>query len=186
MNKSKTSVPAANTNTASGKGAPPAKVQAKTTWKDRISENDYKELKETFDIFDEDGSGTIDPVEIDGILNELGLKGRSEIVFEMIEGLRAVNHPLRFDEFLEVVCSKVGDCKSRDGITRVFQIWDKEGQGVADFESFKRIARELGETMNDDEITEMMHNAYILNSTDSHDAFNYEDFYTIVTKKRER
>lgn len=182
MNKSKTSAPV-TTNTTSGKGAPVAKVPAKTSWRDRISESDYKELKDTFDIFDEDGSGSIDPVEIDGILDELGLKGRSEIVFEMIEGLRAINKPIKFDEFLEVVCSKVGDCKSRDGITRVYQIWDKEGQGHADFESFKRIARELGETMNEDELTEMMHNAYIINGTESHDNFNFEEFYTIVSKK---
>lgn len=120
MNKSKTSAPVTNTNTTSGKGAPPAKVQVKSSPKDRISESDYNLLKETFDIFDEDGSGTIDPVEIDGILDELGLKGRSEIVFHMIEGLRTVNRPLKFDEFLDIICSKVGDCKSRDGITRVF------------------------------------------------------------------
>ncbi len=61
MKNSKTAVAA---NTASGKGAPPAKVAAKTSWKDRISENDYQELKATFDLFDEDGGGTIDPIEI--------------------------------------------------------------------------------------------------------------------------
>lgn len=181
MKGSKTAVTATAT---SGKGAPPAKVAAKTSWKDRISENDYQELKATFDLFDEDGGGTIDPIEIEKILDELGLKGRSEIVFEMINGLREVNRPIKFDEFLEIVCSKVGDTKSRDGITRVFQIWDKQGNGYADFESFKRVARELGETMNDDELTEMMHNAYIMNGTETHDNFNFEEFYNIVTKKR--
>jgi Ca2+-binding EF-hand superfamily protein len=33
-----------------------------TSWKDRINQEDYDELKNTFDVFDEDGSGTIDPV----------------------------------------------------------------------------------------------------------------------------
>lgn len=68
----------------------------------------------------------------------------------MINDLKAINRPLKFEEFLEVICSKVGDTKSKDGITRVFQLWDKEGNGYVDFDSFKRIARELGETMNDD------------------------------------
>ena len=62
----------------------------------------------------------------------------------MVNGLRDVNRPIKFEEFLDIVCSKVGDTKSRDGITKVFQIWDKEGNGYADFDSFKRIARELG------------------------------------------
>lgn len=175
MNKSKTSAPA-------GKAATPA--PGKTSWKDRLSQNDYEELKATFDLFDEDQGGTIDPVEIEKILDELGLKGRSTIVFEMINGLKDVNRPIKFDEFLDIVCSKVGDTKSRDGITRVFQIWDSQGNGYADFDSFKRIARELGETMNDDELTEMMHNAYIMNGTETHDSFNFEEFYGIVTKKR--
>ena len=166
------------------KTAVPAKVATKTNRKDRLNETDYQELKATFDLFDEDGGGTIDPIEIEKILDELGLKGRSEIVFEMINGLREVNRPIKFDEFLEIVCSKVGDTKSREGITKVFNIWDREGQGSADFNSFKRIARELGETLNDDELTEMMHNAYIMNGTENHDNFNFEEFYAIVTKKR--
>ena len=82
MNKSKTG----QAPLAAQKGS--QKAPAPTTWKDRISEQDYEELKATFDLFDEDGGGTIDPVEIDKILDELGLKGRSAIVFEMINGLR--------------------------------------------------------------------------------------------------
>lgn len=41
-----------------------SKVQPKplSGWKDRILQEDYDELKNTFDVFDEDGSGTIDPV----------------------------------------------------------------------------------------------------------------------------
>jgi Ca2+-binding EF-hand superfamily protein len=167
----------------SQKGAPAAKP--KTSWKDRISANDYEELKATFELFDADGGGTIDPEEIEKVLEELGLKGRSSTVFEMIAGFRDLKRPIKFDEFLEIVASKAGDCKSREGLQKVFELWDHEGHGQIDFECFKRIARELGETMNDDEITEMMHNAYIINGTDSHDTFSFEDFYNIVTKKHQ-
>lgn len=31
-----------------------------TNWKDRLDPVDYEELRSTFEIFDEDGSGTID------------------------------------------------------------------------------------------------------------------------------
>ena len=165
---------------ASQKSAPKAN---KGSWKDRISQNDYEELKATFDLFDADGGGTIDPEEIEKVLEELGLKGRSNIVFEMITGFRNLNRPIKFDEFLEIVASKAGDTKSREGLQRVFALWDKEETGTIDFEAFKRIARELGETLNDDEITEMMHNAYIINGTDNHDGFSFEEFYAIVSKK---
>lgn len=165
MNKSKTAAQPAASKVAPKTGS---------SWKDRISEQDYEELKATFDLFDDDKGGTIDPVEVEKILEELGLKGRSEVVFDIINGLRELNRPINFEEFLTIVCGKVGDNRSRDGITRVFALWDREGHGSADFESFKRIARELGETLNDEELTEMMHNAYIMNGTESHDNFNFE------------
>ena len=44
---------------SSGKGS--QKVAKSSNWKDRISQNDYEELKATFDLFDADGGGTIDP-----------------------------------------------------------------------------------------------------------------------------
>ena len=151
-----------------------APVATKTSFRDRISQSDYDSLKETFDLFDEDGGGTIDPSEIEKVLEQLGLAGRSKIVFEMINGFRALNRPIKFDEFLEIVCSKVGDNKSREGLQKVFALWDPEGNGVIDFDSFKRIAKELGETLNDDELTELMHNSYILNNTETHDNFSFE------------
>jgi Ca2+-binding EF-hand superfamily protein len=58
MNKSKT---AAQPPAQKGSQKVPT---GPTSWKDRISEQDYEELKATFDLFDEDGGGTIDPVEV--------------------------------------------------------------------------------------------------------------------------
>lgn len=44
------------------KSAP--KTAKKSKWVERISQNDYEELKATFELFDTDGGGTIDPEEI--------------------------------------------------------------------------------------------------------------------------
>ena len=101
----------------------------------------------------------------------------------MITGLRDMNRPLNFDEFLEIVASKVGDTKSKEGLSKVFELWDNEGQGVIDFNSFKRVAKELGETLNDDELIEMMHNAHIINNSETNENFNFDEFYNIITKK---
>lgn len=53
-------------NSAKGKSAP-------TQWKERLLPDDYEELRQTFDVFDEDGSGTIDPVEISKALADMGV-----------------------------------------------------------------------------------------------------------------
>ena len=36
--------------------------------RDKITEQDYEELKQTFDLFDEDASGFIDPIEIQKVM----------------------------------------------------------------------------------------------------------------------
>lgn len=111
-----------SSNVSGSKKAAPKQI--KTSFRDRISQNDYDSLKETFDLFDEDQGGTIDPAEIEKVLEQLGLAGRSKIVFEMISGFRELNRPIKFDEFLEIVCSKVGDNKSKEGLAKVFSLWD--------------------------------------------------------------
>ena len=85
---------------------------------------------------------------------------------------------------MDIVVGKVGDTKSKDGLQKVFEIYDKDGAGFIDMDKFKQIARELGETMNENEIDEMMHNAYILNNTESNESFSFEEFYAIVTRPR--
>jgi Ca2+-binding EF-hand superfamily protein len=46
------------------------------------------------------------------------------------------------------------------------------------------VCRELGETMTDEEITEMMHNTHILNLTETNYEFTFEEFYAIIMKKK--
>ena len=44
--------------TAKPQQAPPAKTSAPASWKDNLTAEDYEELKHTFEVFDEDGSGS--------------------------------------------------------------------------------------------------------------------------------
>lgn len=76
--------------------------------KDKISEQDYEELKNTFDLFDEDGSGTIDPVEIQKVMEELGLNRRNPVVGLILENIRGANRAINFNEFLDMVVGTVG------------------------------------------------------------------------------
>jgi Ca2+-binding EF-hand superfamily protein len=45
--------------------------------REKLSQHDLEELKSTFDLFDEESTGSIDPVEIQKILQELGLDKRN-------------------------------------------------------------------------------------------------------------
>jgi Ca2+-binding EF-hand superfamily protein len=68
-----------------------------TNWKDRLDPADYEELKTTFEVFDEDGSGTIDAVEINKVLEELGIDKRNPLVLGIINKLKEANRSIKFD-----------------------------------------------------------------------------------------
>ena len=70
--------------------APPTKA---TSWKDRLTEEDYNELRDTFNVFDEDGSGSIDPAEINKALEELGLDKRNPLFFLLSTPLEIRTNP---------------------------------------------------------------------------------------------
>ncbi len=175
---SRVSKPSASTvkpATVSGKAKP-------TSWKERLYPEDMDELKSTFDTFDEDGSGTIDPSEINKVLEELGLDKRNPFILHLINGLKDKNKPLTYDEFVDSVASQVGETKTRDGLKRVFALFDRDGNGIVDFEEFKSIGKQLHDSLTDDDILEMMHSASVNHKTSSNEGFTFEEFYTVVSK----
>lgn len=151
--------------TAKAQPAQPAKPAAQVSWKDRLTTEDYEDLKSTFEVFDEDGSGTIDPTEINKVLEELGLDKRNPFILSLIHALRDQNKPVSFEEFLGIIGSKVGETKTKDGLRRVFALYDKDENGSIDFEEFKAISKQLHENLNDDDLLEMLHSTHVNQKT---------------------
>jgi Ca2+-binding EF-hand superfamily protein len=153
-----------------------------TAWKDRLNTEDYDELKQTFEVFDEDGSGTIDPVEINKVLEELGLDKRNPFILTLINGLKEKEKPIGFEEFLDIIASKVGETKTKDGLRRVFALYDKDENGSIDFEEFKIVAKQLKDGINDDDLLELLHSTHVNHKTATNEGVNFDEFYTIVSK----
>ena len=180
MSRAKAPAPASNVKPATSSGKQAKAVP--TAWKDRLAAEDYEELKHTFEVFDEDGSGTIDPVEINKVLEELGLDKRNPFILSLINGLKDKNKPIGFDEFLDIIASRVGETKTRDGLRRVFALYDKDENGTVDFEEFKTISRQLHENVNDDDLLEMLHSTHVNHKTATNEGVTFDEFYTIVSK----
>ncbi len=64
------------------------KKEVPTAWRDRISPEDYEQLRDVFLLFDEDGSGIIDPQEIVKVLEEIGLDKRNPYVVKIVWAMR--------------------------------------------------------------------------------------------------
>lgn len=180
MSRSKANPTPSTVKPASGSGKVSKPVP--TAWKDRLLAEDYEDLKQTFEVFDEDGSGTIDPVEINKVLEELGLDRRNPFVLSLINGLKEKNKPIHFDEFLDIIASRVGETKTKDGLKRVFALFDKDENGVIDFEEFKAIAKQLHDPINDDDLLELLHSTHVNQKTSTNEGVTFDEFYSIVSK----
>ena len=149
-----------------------------------MDEQELQEFKDIFNLFDTDGSGSIDAEEISKVVNNQDMQSRNPVLFELVNHLTTLDGEIDFETFLEAICEKIGNVRTREGVNRMFELYDTEGTGQVDFDSIKRVARELGENLNDDELKNMMHHASVLSKTTSNEYFTPEDFYLVITRDR--
>jgi len=140
--------------------APPAsakKAGGAVAARPGIPEWQMQELREAFDLFDTDGSGTIDTKELQVALRALGFDSKKEKVRKMIADIDLDGSgTIDFEEFVEMMTGKMGDRDSPEEIRRVFKLFDDDETGKISFRNLKRVARELGENMTDEELQEMI------------------------------
>ncbi len=154
------------------------KLTNKKPEKPGLTEEEIEEIREAFSMFDTDGSGKIDPKELKAAMHSLGFEKKSPTVYEMICDLEERGHEVDFDEFLDSISSKLGNRETREGIDRIFDLFDDDKSGTINLNNLKRVAKELGETMTIDELREMLSRA-----ASNNEEITREDFYNIMTKR---
>merc|ERR1719171_1753142 len=97
----------------------------------------------------------------------------------MIADLDQEGSTINFDEFLDAITAKLGDKETRDGIGKIFNLFDDDKTGSISLKNLKRVSKELGETMSEEELREMIERA----DSNGNGEISLEDFYTIMTKK---
>ena len=78
-----------------------------------------------------------------------------------------------------MMTARMSDKDTREDINKVFRLFDDDGTGCVTLKNLRRVARELGETMTDEELQEMVDRA----DSNGDGAVSFDDFYNIMTKK---
>lgn len=83
----------------------PTKRAAKTYERPGLSEEEIEEIREAFNLFDTDGSGTIDPKELKAAMQSLGFEAKNQTIYQMISDIDKVITCRVLDKQLHRQCS---------------------------------------------------------------------------------
>ena len=157
--------------------------QQKKVERPGLSQDEVEEIRTAFELFDTNQSGRIDPKELKAAMQSLGFDNKNPTIYQIIADLDTPDNAKKggvdFDSFVEAINDKLGDKESKEGINRIFQLFiDDPNADSITLHSLRRIARELGEQMSEEELREMLERA----SSDGHE-LKFDEFYAIMTKK---
>jgi len=148
-----------------------------------LDDEQMEELREAFNLFDTDGSGTIDVRELKAAMRALGFTAKKAEIRQMLDdhGVRIEENggAIEFAEFCEMLTEKMNGRDEREEIMKIFALFDEEETGKITFRNLKRVAQELGEDLTDDELREMIEEA----DRTGEGAINHEDFYRVMKKR---
>ncbi|KAM3128069.1 hypothetical protein pb186bvf_019832 [Paramecium bursaria] len=158
---------------------PPQKTTQTRKARSELTEEQRQEIKEAFDLFDTDGTGYIDIKELKVAMRALGFEPKKEEVKLMIKDVdREGKGVIEYADFLELMTVKMAERDPREEMLKAFRLFDDDNTGRITLKNLKRVARELGETMTDDELQEMIDEA----DRDGDGEINEEDFIRIMKK----
>ncbi|XP_020296022.1 caltractin isoform X2 [Pseudomyrmex gracilis] len=154
-------------------------ARRKSTVKFELTEDQKTDIKDAFDLFDPDETGKIATKELKVAMRALGFEPTKEELKKLItdvdpEGLGKVS----YEDFLDVMTVKMSEKDSKDEILQAFRLFDDDDTGKISFKNLKRVAHELGETLTDEEIQEMIDEA----DKDGDGEISQEEFLRIMKK----
>jgi centrin-1 len=150
--------------------------------KNGLTEEEVLEIKEAFDLFDNDKSGEIDTDELKQALKNLGIDAKNQTLQNMMTDLDKDNSgKIDFNEFIDMMTAKMSDRDTEEDLKKVFRLFlgDDESSEAIQFKHLKKIAKELNEQMTDEELNEMISRADL----DRDGGVDFKEFYSIMTKK---
>merc|ERR1712096_417294 len=122
-----------------------------------LSEEQIDEIREAFSLFDGDASGAIDIRELKAAMRALGFEVKNDELKKMVTDVdNDGNGTIEFAEFLGMMTAKMGEKDTREDIEKVFKLFDDDNTNKISFRNLARVAEELGETVDDEELQDMI------------------------------
>ncbi|XP_067004791.1 uncharacterized protein [Anabrus simplex] len=144
-----------------------------------LTDEQKADIKEAFDLFDTEGTGKIETKELKVAIRALGFEPKKEEIKKMIADIdKDGSGVLSYDDFLSLMTVKMAEKDSKEEIMKAFRLFDDDETGKISFKNLKRVAKELGENLTDEELQEMIDEA----DRDGDGEINQDEFLRIMKK----
>merc|ERR1712094_65460 len=121
-----------------------------------LTDEQVEEVREVFGLFDADQSGAID-CRAQGRHACPRLRGQERGAQEDGSDIdNDGNGTIEFGEFLQMMTGKMGEKDTREDIEKVFKLFDDDNTNKISFRTLARVAEELGENIDDEELQDMI------------------------------
>lgn len=125
-----------------------------------LTETQKAEFKEAFSLFDKDGDGCITSKELGTVMRSLGQHPTEAELADIVREVDADgNGMIDFDEFVNMMINKMKDMVTEDEIREAFLLFDNDGNGFISAAELRHVMTNLGETLTDEEVDELMREA---------------------------
>merc|ERR1719479_75807 len=112
-------------------------------------------------------------------MRALGFEPKKEEIKKMISDIdKDGSGTIDFNEFLEMMTTKMSEKDSREEILKAFRLFDDDETGYITLKNLRRVAKEIGENMTDEELQEMIDEA----DRDGDGQVSEEEFLRIMKK----
>merc|ERR1719479_304770 len=112
-------------------------------------------------------------------MRALGFEPRKEEIKKMVSEVDKDNSGrLSLDAFMQLMANKMAEKDTKEEIMKAFKLFDDDETGQITFSNLRRVAKELGENLTDEELQEMIDEA----DRDGDGEVSQEEFLRIMKK----
>lgn len=146
--------------------------------KKELSEEQKQQIREAFELFDTDKDRAIDYQELKVAMRALGFDvKKAEVLKLMAEYDRQSTGKISFADFNDVMTQRILERDPKEEMLKAFRLFDDDDTGKISLRNLRRAAKELGETLTDDELRAMISEF----DADGDGEINVDEFIAIMT-----
>ena len=147
--------------------------------KPKLTEEQKQEIKEAFELFDTEGQGKIDAKELKVAMSAMGFQPKKEEIRQILaEYDRESSGTIEYRDFLDLMTIKMQERDPVEEMRQAFRLFIDDDSDKISLRHLKRVAKELGENMTDEELQEMLEEA----DRDGDGEISEDDFIRIMSK----